>query len=335
MPWLEWTLAFVLTGAASAAATWGVLRLLERRGVYDRPNERSSHQSPTPRGGGLAVVPVLLVAWILVALWQGGAPPGFAWVLGGTALLGVLSWVDDLHGLPVILRLGVHVAAVVLGLIGLSGAGPVFQGLLPVHLDFALAAVAWVWFLNLFNFMDGIDGISGIEAGSIGLGLALVGLAGSWPSEMVLPPLVAAAAALGFLVWNWAPAKVFLGDVGSVPLGYLLGWLLLIAAAKGFWAVALILPLYYLADASITLARRALHGERVWHSHREHFYQLAVQRGLSHSQVSARILVCNFALIALAVGSALRLPWLALGIAALPVGLLLWHFERGHITRAA
>ena len=132
-----------------------------------------------------------------------------------------------------------------------------FQGWLPAALDMAAAALLWVWFVNLYNFMDGIDGIAGSETAAIGIGLALFAIAGIGNDPaLAAPAAVIAAAAIGFLVWNWAPARIFLGDVGSVPLGYLLGFLLLAAASRGHWKLALILPLYFLADATITLLRR-------------------------------------------------------------------------------
>jgi UDP-N-acetylmuramyl pentapeptide phosphotransferase/UDP-N-acetylglucosamine-1-phosphate transferase len=134
--------------------------------------------------------------------------------------------------------------------------------------------------------------------------------------------VVMVAAALGFLVWNWHPAKIFLGDSGSVPLGYLLGWLLLSAASHGHWAAALILPAYYLTDASITLVRRALRGERLWEAHRQHFYQKAVQGGAGHARVASLILLANAILVLLAwLSETHRLPAL-LGAAA-AVALLL------------
>ena len=134
-------------------------------------------------------------------------------------MLAVISWVDDLKRLPAGLRLAVRAAAVGLGLAGMEGAGLVFQGLLPPLVDRIAAAVLWLWFVNLFNFMDGIDGISGVEAISLALGLVLVGWLARWPAPMLALPALLAAATLGFLAWNWAPSKLFLGDVGSVPLG--------------------------------------------------------------------------------------------------------------------
>ena len=199
--------------------------------------------------------------------------------------------------------------------------------LFPAGVEDAMAGLAWVWFVNLFNFMDGIDGIAGVETASIGLGLAAIGLlapaAGGDPGHA----LGLAAAALGFLWWNWHPAKIFLGDVGSVPIGFLLGWLLLTAAANGWWAPALILPLYYLVDATATLLRRATRREKVWRAHREHFYQYAVQQGRSHAQVSGVVAIANAALIGLAM-AAMHAPLPALAGAAIVVALLLLWMRR-------
>jgi UDP-N-acetylmuramyl pentapeptide phosphotransferase/UDP-N-acetylglucosamine-1-phosphate transferase len=328
MSWPLLALACAALALASWAATWAVLRGLVRFSVYDRPNPRSSHAQAKPRGGGLALVPLALLAWTAAAAWLGAAPSGFWPVLGGAAGLAVVSWFDDLKGLPVGLRLGVQALAVGIGLAAMAGSGEVFQGLLPPVLDRLVAALLWLWFVNLFNFMDGIDGLSGVETISLGLGLVLVGwLVGSPEASIALPALLAAAT-LGFLVWNWAPAKLFLGDVGSVPLGYLLGWLLLSAAMHGEWAAAAILPLYYLADATITLLKRAARGARVWRAHREHFYQRAVRGGASHGRVATQVLLCNAALVALSGVAASGYAWPALGGGALAVALLLAALER-------
>jgi UDP-N-acetylmuramyl pentapeptide phosphotransferase/UDP-N-acetylglucosamine-1-phosphate transferase len=307
---------------ASLAATGVVLYFLRRHAILDHPNARSSHAAPVPRGGGLAVIAILVCAWAFVAptamqleIWV---------VLLAAALLAAVSWIDDLGSLSPVTRLLAQGAGVAPPLIWLADSGLVFQGLLPQPLDLAATALAWLWFINLFNFMDGIDAISAVEATSIGGGVALI--ASLAPASGLDPALglTLAAAAIGFGVWNWPPAKIFLGDVGSVPLGFLLGWLLLKLAASGYWAPALILPLYYLADATITLARRAARGERIWQAHRQHYYQRAVQRGRSHGRVSTAIGVANLLLAALAVLS-LTQPWIALGLGALVTAcLLVW-----------
>ncbi len=311
---------------ASATATGLLLTPLRRRAILDHPNHRSSHQTPTPRGGGLAIIPIILAAWAATLLIE--PQPALIAALVGAGGLAALSWIDDLRSLPAAGRFTAQAVAVAFGMIWLAGGpntafqGPVFQGLLPFWLDTAAAAIAWLWFINLFNFMDGIDGISGVEAASIGLGLSGLGLlAGHAPTSVWLP-LSLSMAALGFLRFNWHPARIFLGDVGSVPFGYLLGWLLLQAAAAGYWAPALILPLYYLADATLTLLRRAARREKVWQAHREHFYQRAVQKGRSHGQVSLAVLAANAVLAALAL-LAVAQPVVALAAAAAAVALLL------------
>ncbi|MBC8269442.1 MAG: glycosyltransferase family 4 protein, partial [Rhodospirillaceae bacterium] len=209
--------------------------------------------------------------------------------------LAALSWLDDLRGLPPLARLLAQIVAVAAILALRPESTPYFQELLPGVLDPVAAAILWVWFINLFNFMDGIDGITAIETLVIGLGLALLG-----STTSAILGLIIAGAALGFLKWNWHPAKIFLGDVGSVPLGFLLGWLLLDLSAAGHWAAALILPASYLADATITLIRRAIKGEKVWQAHRQHFYQQAVQRGLSHATVSCAVFGVGVVLVGLA-----------------------------------
>lgn len=323
-----------LTATASWLATRRVLDWLHRRQVLDHPNERSSHSAPTPRGGGIAILVVVLpllagVFW----LYRPGAPEPLA-VIGLTAVLAVLSWLDDLRGLPVVLRFGAHIAAVAGALALMPDTLLVFQGLLPLAADRIVAALAWVWFINLYNFMDGIDGLAGVETISIGGGLfallATVGAAtGSAGAALALAGLLTAAAAAGFLIFNWSPARVFMGDVGSIAIGYLLGWFLLTLAAWGYWTAALILPAYYLADATLTLVRRALAGEPVWQAHKKHFYQRAVSRGLSHGRVARFIAAGNLFLALIALLSAQTVGWpgrlLCLAAAAVTVvWMLLW-----------
>ncbi len=306
---------------------------LERRAIFDQPVDRSAHNVPVPRGGGLVLVPVLLAAWLGLAL-TGLAPAGDAALAALAAGLMLLSWRDDLRGLPVGLRLLCHVLAVVAGLAFLPP-GAVFQGLLPPFIDRAATTLLWVWFVNLFNFMDGIDGITGIETAALGFGLALVAaLAGAEDDGSAALALCAAAGALAFLRWNWHPARLFLGDVGTVPLGYLLGSLLLALAARGLWAPALILPLYYLADASLTLAGRMLRGERFWQPHRQHFYQRALGGRDDHAAVARLVLAGDAALVACALLAVAR-PWTGLAVAAFVVtGVLALMQRRSRLAAA-
>lgn len=315
--------SFLLPLLAAVAGTRLVLAWLRHEQILDHPNERSSHSRPTPRGGGLAVTPVILAAWLALAcLGAASEDAGQVWgAIAGAFILLVLSWFDDKDGLPARLRLGVHIVVVAAGLAAWPADQLFCQGWLPLWADRLAALGAWVWFVNLFNFMDGIDGISGVETASIGGGLAGLALLNGDPFGAGLG-LVMVGAALGFLVWNWHPAKIFLGDCGSVPIGYLLGWLLLSAAGRGHWAAALILPAYYLADATLTLGRRALRGEPLLQAHRQHFYQQAVRGGAGHARVAGLILGANVLLVVLAWWAESH-PLTALLIAAADVAALL------------
>lgn len=320
--WLGAAIVF----AATILAVRLVLIWLERRQIMDRPNERSSHTQPTPRGGGIGILIVLLPALVLHG-HQLGQVMDMAAIAALAFLLAQVSWRDDTRGLNVVPRLASHALAAWAGTLLLPG--PVLQGWVPFWLDQALVVIAWVWFVNLFNFMDGIDGIAGAETAAIGLGLFL--LAFLAPGRSLgdgVPALMLAAAALGFLVWNRPPARLFLGDVGSVPLGFLAGWLLLDAAARGALAPAIILALYYCADASLTLLRRLVRRERVWEGHRQHWYQRAVDRWKSPGRVVLTISAGNAALIGLAAW-ALERPWPALALAVAAVTGLLLYLSRG------
>ncbi len=319
--------ALILLGIAvvTAIAVGLVRQILLRHQILDHPNERSSHLGATPRGGGIALVAILLPAWLLAVLRVD--PDDCSWqIAAGVLGLAAISWLDDIRGVGPFPRLFVQIIVAATAVAVLKA--PVFQGLLPPLLDNVAAVFLLVWFINLFNFMDGIDGLSAVEAAAIGLGLFLIGLVlgkfgvGQWQG------LAIAGAALGFLIWNWSPARVFLGDVGSIPIGFMLGWLLLQAASQGAWAAALILPLYYLADGTITLLRRLIQGANVLAPHRQHFYQQAVRRGHSHAKVAGLVAALNVALVAHALVVVARpqtatLPAL-LSAGALVIGVLTW-----------
>lgn len=311
------------TALASALATRALIPVLHRRNVLDHPNERSSHAAPTPRGGGIAPVGVVLLAWIALGL-AGGTSAAIFGVSLAALLLAIVCWLDDLRELSPAPRLAAQGAAVGIGLYALPAPHDALYEWVGPTAYFAAIGLLWVWWVNLSNFMDGIDGLAGSEAAAIGGGLLAFAALGSGvdPASALLAAAILGAS-LGFLVWNWSPARVFLGDVGSAPLGYLTGFLLIGLALRGGWKIALVLPLYFLADATITLARRALRGERVWHPHREHFYQRAVQSGLSHAAVVRRVIAADLLLIGC--GWAAENGWglVSLGAAVAIVAVLL------------
>ena len=294
---------FLLVGVAwlvvSAAACMLTMRGLLRWTVIDSPNERSSHAHPTPRGGGLGFMAVILVGW--TALWLAGSAGATPAVIAGAAAVAAISFVDDLRGTPRWARLAVQAAAVFLALATFPSDAPILTDVLPVAVDRFVVALIWLWFINLFNFMDGIDGIAGGEAAIIAFGLVI--LAAVRPN-LGLPSLEATVigpAVIGFLLFNWPPARVFMGDVGSVGLGYLLGWLLIVAAAKGTLVPALLLPLYFVVDASTTLLMRAWQQKPLTKAHRDHAYQNAVDKGFSHALVSSLVVGLGLFLIGLTI----------------------------------
>ena len=327
----DWTLAWVLA-AGVFIATWSGTRVvidwLKRRQLLDHPNARSSHSAPTPRGGGLAMLAAILPALLVVSFSQQSPAVQWTGVIVLSLVLGAVSWRDDSHGLSPLFRFSAHLIVVIVAAFWtLPGPIPAFS-VIPLPFQFALIVTGWVWFINLFNFMDGIDGIAGVETLSIAAGAVLIGtFKGSPDAALILPGLVLSAAALAFLIWNWSPAAVFLGDVGSVTLGFLLGWLLIVIAAKGDLAAAIILPLYYLTDATWTLFKRLIRREKIWHAHRQHFYQQAVARGISHNRVSFAVLMLNVLLVALAMASVER-PLPALFLALLSVTGFLFYLKR-------
>jgi len=315
-------IASALSFIASWAGTWGMTRWLTERGIIDRPGERSSHDRPVPKGAGAAVIAVLLTSWVVLAL-MGLVPRGILGISGLAVALAAVSWRNDLKDLSVALRLAVQIAAVIVALLGWPNRGMLFQGLLPVWLDQTLTAVTWVWFINLFNFMDGADGMTGVVTLVIGLGTALVAaLTGVLPDGYFLLGVTLAAVAAGFLPWNWYPARVFLGDVGSVPLGFVVAWLLLALAGRGFWAPALLLAFYYLADATLTLAHRLVKGEPFWRAHKTHVFQRALGRDGNHAAVVRLVLAGSIALAVAAV-AAIWQPWPALSAGAAITGALM------------
>lgn len=280
--------AFMASVALAALAR----RYALARSLLDVPNERSSHSVPTPRGGGLAIATVVLIGLLILAI-AGEVGPRLAAALGGGgALVSFVGWLDDRRGLPASVRLIVHVAAAAWTVAWLRGMPDLTVGAGAAHLGLGgalLAMLGIVWLTNLYNFMDGIDGIAAAEAVTVGLAGALL-LDGREPSLALVAVLVAAAAA-GFLVWNWPPAQLFMGDVGSGFLGFLFAGLALASENAGALPALLWLVLLgpFFIDATVTLLRRMARGERWQAAHRSHAYQRAVQAGWSHLRVTGLV----------------------------------------------
>lgn len=313
--------AAVLVGAAflGSLLLTGAVRRYAVRILLDVPNERSSHERPTPRGGGLAIA----VAFLGAAAVAGAlalVPGSLAWGLAaGGAVVALTGWIDDHRNLSARVRFPVQVAAAAGAVAAVGGLPSLSWGGGAVSLGpggFVLGVVGVVWSLNLFNFMDGIDGIAAGEALSLGLWGGFLLVAAGDPALAVLA-FAAAAAAAGFLPWNWAPARIFMGDVGSSLLGFAVAVLALASENRGAvpllaWAILYAL---FIVDATATLVRRALRRERVHEAHRLHAYQRLVRAGWPHGRVSAAVLALNAVLAALAGAAVLHPPFLVLALA--------------------
>jgi UDP-N-acetylmuramyl pentapeptide phosphotransferase/UDP-N-acetylglucosamine-1-phosphate transferase len=309
-----------IAGMLGWSLTGVYTRMMIARQRLETPNERSMHTTPVPVGGGIAIVAILLTLW---PLWCGTLSRLQICIFGGLAILAALSWLDDRRSLSPVVRLMAHVMVVAFCLIQMPTDARIMPQL-PLALERLFLGASWVWFMNLFNFMDGIDGIAASETIAIALGYIAV-TAGA-QSELAPIALILAAATTGFLMWNWHPAKVFMGDVGSVAIGFVLGWLLIELAIRRHFSAALILPLYFAADATLTLLKRTLRGSRPWQAHREHFYQRAVLGGITHSGVVLRVIAINVILLILALLAEQR-PVTASVAAALVVAGLLAHLD--------
>jgi Fuc2NAc and GlcNAc transferase len=295
---LEIPLITLLVGVATFLLTGWVRRAALKRGMLDVPNERSSHVTPTPRGGGVAIVAATTVSVATLALLGEVSRELLIALVGGGVAVAVIGLLDDRHQLSTRVRLAVHFAAALWALAWLGGLPPLRFGDVTFGFGwggYLLGAVGIVWTLNLFNFMDGIDGIAGSEAAFIfGAGTVLT-LSVGGSGEVSALALALAAACGGFLLWNWPPAKIFMGDVGSGYLGYAVPVLALAAARENSVALLtwLILGGLFFVDATVTLARRVARGERASEAHRSHAYQWLARRWQSHLRVTLLSLALN------------------------------------------
>jgi UDP-N-acetylmuramyl pentapeptide phosphotransferase/UDP-N-acetylglucosamine-1-phosphate transferase len=310
---------------ASLLLTIVVRKILLSRNLLDIPNERSSHIQPIPRGGGWALL-IILIPSIIVTCISSNNLSTHAGLIVGVLLLALISWFDDKKGVSARARLSLHLLAASLGTLCFPHDATLFGGAIPFQLDRAVMIIGWAWFINLYNFMDGIDGITSVETISIATGVCLLLTATGTNDPFVSTlTLLLTGSCLGFLALNWHPAKIFLGDIGSVPLGYLTGFCLLSLAVNGHLISALILPLYYLTDSGITITKRALRGEKIWQAHRQHFYQRAALGLGRHDKVVWRIMAANIGLISASV-LALSYPLVGLALAVLMVATVLFAF---------
>ena len=324
----------ILAAAASLSAILIiVMRPLLARYAMARPNERSSHTIPTPQGGGIAVIAATIAVSVVVLLFSTSASAlQLTLLFAGVLLIAAVGVLADKHPVDVAQRLVLQTFAVATVLFALP---PDFRLLpiLPWWCERMALIIGGLWFVNLVNFMDGLDWMTVAEVVPITAALGAIGSLGVLPWQDIVFSLALCGAMIGFALFNRPVATLFLGDVGSLPIGLLVGWLLLLLAGSGARTAAVLLPLYYLADSTITLLRRAIKGEPVWQAHRSHFYQRATDRGFRVIEIVVRVFAVNVILVALAL-TTIIVPSPTTELAALSAGaaLVLWllvTFARG------
>jgi UDP-N-acetylmuramyl pentapeptide phosphotransferase/UDP-N-acetylglucosamine-1-phosphate transferase len=309
-----------------------VLHPLLVRYTLARPNGRSSHRQPTPQGGGIAVIgatTVVLAGMALLAPSSFTDPFRLAVVFASVIALAAVGVTDDIRPLPALPRLLMQAIAVAVVLAILPTSLRILP-VLPWLVERALMFIALLWLVNLVNFMDGIDWMTVAEVVPVTAALAMFGLMGALPHDAMLVAFALCGAMIGFAPFNRPVARLFLGDVGSLPIGLLLGWLLVLLA-DGHLFAALLLPLYYVADSTVTLLRRFVKGEPLTQAHRSHFYQRALDGGFSVYQIVGRVFLANTALAGLGaltlLNGSLSVQVISLIAGGAIVGALLWTLE--------
>jgi UDP-N-acetylmuramyl pentapeptide phosphotransferase/UDP-N-acetylglucosamine-1-phosphate transferase len=336
-----WLLAGLIA-AAAGAVSYGLIVILGAsfaRFALAQPNARSSHKQPTPQGGGVAVIGAVIV--VIAGCVLAGVDLNDLYRLGtvlcAAVLLALVGAADDVRPLGAAPRLALQIAAALLVVAAIPAEMRVVQWL-PFWLERTAVLLGTVWFINLVNFMDGIDWMSVAEIVPLTAGLTILGLLGELPRDATAVAAGLLGAVLGFAPFNRPVARLFLGDVGSLPIGLLLAWMLVLLAAKGHFAAAFLLPLYYLADATITLLHRLIRREPIAEAHRDHFYQRAVDGGYGIHRIVGSVFSINLVLVLLALASVLNpsaaYQVILLAFGCVGVGILLWNFDVASVRRA-
>lgn len=327
-------LLFAAAAVVSAVLTAPVRIWLLRRRLLDEPGERRSHSAPTPRGGGLAIVAALVLAWLV---WPGALT---AWwqPMSAVIFMALVGWVEDRHQLPAAWRFVsqlVVAAGLLLSVHGLHEVSVFGVAVAATWLWSSLGVVAVIWLINLYNFMDGSDGMAASQGLWAGLVIAvLFALAGE--SSLAALALAAAGAWGGFLFWNRPPAGIFMGDVGSLALGAIVAGCAVLGEATGtisIW-VSFMISSLFVVDATATLVARVAHGQRWYTPHRQHAYQRLLDLGWSHGQVLVLYLLTNVLVVLPVIAAAVRWPHLDTMLAAgLAVALALgWRIVQSAAT---
>ena len=289
---LNWWL-LILSLASSTILTPLMIKICHKFAIFDHPNVRSNHKKAVPIGGGVAVVcSVLWPLWLMTS-----HQPYLINLTLAILILASISFLDDLRSLSIKARIPFQIIAIYLLLSSLL--------VIPNHSYFILIlGIGSFFFINFYNFMDGIDGSASVGAIHICVSVILIALLDPTISrDIVTIAILLLGASAGFMIFNWHPARIFLGDVGSTSIGLLSAWLLINLALHQHLAAAFIIPLYYMSDSGLTLTHRLFTGKKIWQAHSEHFFQKAVKNGHTHNVIVRKIILLNVFLMILSMWS--------------------------------
>lgn len=268
------------------------ISFFKKKGILDIPNNRSFHIKPTPTGGGWAII----IPTILLAIVSKAITPS---ILFGAFILILISWLNDLKHIQPSIRLVFHSIAIAISLLSLDLTNNI---ILPNHIpniiDKTMIFTAWLWFINLYNFMDGADGMTVSETLCICFGILFISLFTYIPLNIINLCLILIGSCSAFLIFNWHPAKIFLGDTGAIFIGYIISYMLLIIAKSGNGLIVLILPLYYIMDTSLVLFKRILKREKIFEAHqKQYFHRSIIKVKRTHCQTVKKVILFNIFLI--------------------------------------
>ena len=304
----------------SIIISYALILLLQKFNILAIPNQRSNHKHAIPVGGGIAILLTALITFTFSFYSHTNRVPIFFLSLSIISIA-IISFVDDLKDLKIRTRIPFHVLSIIFLLQSL---------LFPQHNIYMIIifGIGIFLFINFYNFMDGIDGSAASEAIHIGLSIILIYIFDpGLPRELLIVSIILVGSSLGFAIFNWHPAKVFLGDVGSLTLGTICAWLLINLALYKYLVAAIIIPLYYLADSTLTITKRLVQGKKIWQAHSEHFFQKAVRKGLSHDKVTRKIILTNSILCILSITS-IYYSMISLLFGIMAVGIFLYTLQK-------
>ncbi|WP_341749370.1 UDP-phosphate alpha-N-acetylglucosaminyltransferase [Candidatus Tisiphia endosymbiont of Sialis lutaria] len=328
---INYSFLFLLSFIATSFFTWLLIFNLPSFGMVDIPDPRRVHNRITPRGGGIAIVIVVIVGLISYEYFTTKALINSIKILPLLLIISTISFLDDLISVPVFIRLIIHIICSTISIVFFLSPALLFHHELPLYIDFVLSIIYLTTFLNIYNFLDGIDGISGAE--SIHLSITILILCYLKydtiinTNFIIILNIIILGCSIGFLIFNWHPAKIFIGDVGSISLGFLLGLCLLLISASSIdlFIASSIASLYYMTDGGLTILIRLLNKEKIWQPHLKHFFQKAVKNGKSHREVVCKIIICNILLMVLSITS-LHFPLVSTIFAVLVVMVTIINF---------